>query len=268
MIASPTNADTFSRVRSDERTPGIGVEGGAGTSSGSLVFDILGAGVCSTKDARVTPDSNSSRDSCRKQFLRAFLHDLATPLSAVSLHLEGANRRLARGDDPAESLDVARAELGRAFDLFERGRDLLLSEPRNTTTFAFDEWVSSTLGSLADDGVVIRGSTGGRILGDPERLSEALSSLVANAIEHASSLPVMIFCERANDGLRVRIENAGMLPGEPEKLFAPRSATAGKNWGMGLALARLYAADASGEVRLSQSGETVSAVLTFPEVPA
>ena len=215
----------------------------------------------------MTPDSNSSRDSRRKEFLRTFLHDLATPLSAVSLHLEGANRRLARGEDPAESLGVARAELGRAFDLFERGRDLLLSEPRDTRTFAFDGWVSSTLESLADDGVVIRGSTGGRILGDPERLSEALSCLVVNAIEHASSPPVMIFCERANDHLRVRIENAGMLPAEAERLFAPRSAAAGKNWGMGLSRARLYAADAGGEVGLSQNGETVTAILTFPEVP-
>jgi signal transduction histidine kinase len=214
------------------------------------------------------PDSNSSKDAARKQFLRTFLHDLATPLSAVSLHLEGANRRLARGDDPAESLDVARAELGRAFELFERGRDLLLSEPRDTRVFAFDEWVSSTLQPLAADAVVVRGSTGGRILGDPERLSEALSCLVVNAIEHASSPPVMIFCERADNRLRVRIENAGALSAEPDGLFAPRSTAAGKNWGMGLALARLYAADADGEVRLSQDGKTVSASLTFPEVPA
>src|SRR5436309_2549836 len=178
MIASPTKAETFRRVRSDERTPGIDVEGGAETSSGSFSFDILGAGVCSTKDARVRPDSAISKDAVRKQFLRTFLHDLATPLSAVSLHLEGANRRLARGDDPAESLDVARAELGRAFELFERGRDLLLSEPRDARVFPFDEWVSSTLKPLAGDGVEVRGSTGGRISGDSDRLSAALPSLV------------------------------------------------------------------------------------------
>src|SRR5512132_583733 len=184
MIASPMKAETFKRVLSEERTPGIGVEGEIGTSSVSFSFDILGAGVCSTKDARVRPDSTSSKDAVRKQFLRSFLHDLATPLSAVSLHLEGANRRLARGDDPAESLDVARAELGRAFDLFERGRDLLLSESREAKSISFDEWVASTLAPLSGDGVVVRGSTGGRIEGDPERLSEALTSLVANALEY------------------------------------------------------------------------------------
>lgn len=213
--------------------------------------------------------SNSSKDSARKQFLRTFLHDLATPLSAVSLHLEGANRHLARGEDPAASLDIARAELNRAFDLFDRGRELLLSESRDVETFPFDEWVASALHRLMGDEVKLGGTTGGRIAGDRERLSEALSSLVANALEYASSPGVAVFCERAGDRLQVRIENPGSLPADdPEKLFAPRSTGGGKNWGMGLPLARLYAADARGVVRVSQSGEKVSAILSFPEETA
>jgi hypothetical protein len=61
--------------------------------------------------------------------LRRFLHEVSAPLSAVSLHLEAASRRAARGDDPSESLATARRELSRAFDLFEKGRqDLLATE--------------------------------------------------------------------------------------------------------------------------------------------
>lgn len=211
------------------------------------------------------PDSNDPRHKAQKQFLRTFLHDLATPLSAVSLHLEGANRRLARGDDPGESLGIAQTELGRAFELFERGRELLLSESHHDRRFDFDEWVSRTLGPFAGDGVQLQGTTGGRVSGDPDRLAEAFSSLVANALEHAASKPVAVFCERKEGRLEVRIENVGSLPADPEKLFAPRSTGAGKNWGMGLALARLYAADAAGEVRLAQNGGRVSATLSFPE---
>lgn len=59
--------------------------------------------------------------------LRKFFHDLATPLSAVSLHMERASRLLNRGDDATEALATARRELERAFDLFERGREALLS---------------------------------------------------------------------------------------------------------------------------------------------
>jgi hypothetical protein len=55
-------------------------------------------------------------------WLRRFLHDVSTPLSAVSLHLEAAIRRAERGDDPSIALATARRELSRAFELFERGR--------------------------------------------------------------------------------------------------------------------------------------------------
>jgi len=59
----------------------------------------------------------------------AFLRDVATPLSAVALHLETASRRLSRGEDPAKSIGVAKKELGKALDMFERGRtQILLSQ--------------------------------------------------------------------------------------------------------------------------------------------
>lgn len=58
--------------------------------------------------------------------LRRFFHDVATPLSGVSLHLERAVRLHARGEDPADALATARRELDRAFDLFERGRAAIL----------------------------------------------------------------------------------------------------------------------------------------------
>ncbi len=57
-----------------------------------------------------------------RAWLRRFLHDVSTPLSAVSLHLETASRRAERGDDPSIALATARRELSRAFELFERGR--------------------------------------------------------------------------------------------------------------------------------------------------
>lgn len=54
--------------------------------------------------------------------LRRFFHDLATPLSGASLHLERATRLIERGEDASEALAMVRQQLERAFELFERGR--------------------------------------------------------------------------------------------------------------------------------------------------
>lgn len=60
--------------------------------------------------------------------LQRFFHDLATPMSAVSLHLERALRLSDKGEDPSEPIRVARRELDRLFELFDRGRAALLTK--------------------------------------------------------------------------------------------------------------------------------------------
>ena len=74
---------------------------------------------------------NDSAEDRQEMSLRRFLHDLAAPLSAVSLHLETAVRRVQKGNDPTESLATAQRELEKAFQLFESGRTKLMkdSEP-------------------------------------------------------------------------------------------------------------------------------------------
>ena len=67
------------------------------------------------------------------QTLRRFFHDLATPLSGLSLHLERAHRLSQKGEDASEALDVARRELEKAFALFEQGRAELLARSGQET---------------------------------------------------------------------------------------------------------------------------------------
>src|SRR5687767_10438052 len=219
MIASPTNAEALSRVFSEERA-GPAAAPGSGASR-MEAFDIRWTcwfrSFVAQRDADLTSAPEGPEVTARRQFLRTFLHDLATPLSAVSLHLEGANRRLRRGDDPAESLDIARAELSRAFELFEQGRELLLSRPSTRETFLFDDWVESAARDLATEAVRIEGRTDGKVAGDRAKLAEALSALLVNALESES--PLSILRERRDGRLQVRIENRGLLPSDdPEKL--------------------------------------------------
>ena len=71
------------------------------------------------------------REGAEHQDLRQFFHDLATPLSGLGLHLERAVRLAGRGEDPTEALGVAKRELERAFQLFEKGREELLGRARD-----------------------------------------------------------------------------------------------------------------------------------------
>lgn len=216
----------------------------------------------------LVPLQNSAARDARLQFLRRLFHDLATPLSAVSLHLEGADRRVRRGEDPSDALGIARTELGRAFELFDRGRELLLASRGASSSFDFDAWVEEVV-RRRDSGqrLSLSGTTGGRVFGDREGLSGALDALLANALEFSDGrAAVAVRRLRYDASLTVRVENPGRLPGgDSEKLFAPGLTAPGKNWGMGLPSARLAAAEAGGTVSLTEKGGIVSATLAVPE---
>lgn len=207
---------------------------------------------------------NEGLDPARREFLKRFFHDLATPLSAVSLHLEGADRRARRGGDPSEALAVARTELGKAFDLFDRGREFLLEAPGQSQTLELDSAVRAVASEYA--GVRIEGETGARIRGNPGALKTAVSALIANAVEAAEAEAVRVRLGREGSALRVQVENPGQLPTDnAELLFSPKTARAGKNWGMGLPLARVGASDLGGVIRIEQLQGTVRATLEIPE---
>jgi signal transduction histidine kinase len=218
----------------------------------------------SKMDAGPSP-SRTDAAGARRDFLRRFFHDVATPLSAVSLHLEAADRRARRGGDPSGSLATARDELARAFELFERSRELLLEEPRSPEAFDWDELVGATAREIAGNDVPIEGRTGAALQGNARSLSEAVAALLRNAVEASQEADVKVFLERNGANVQVRVENPGRLPDEPQSLFSPRVARDGRRWGMGLARARLNAADAGGTVRLEQIGERVRATLEVPE---
>ena len=219
----------------------------------------------STKGARLAEREKLTPEEVRQDFLHRLFHDLATPLSAVALHLEGADRRVRRGADPSEALATARSELSRAFDLFEKGRECLLAGSGSPESFSFDELVASSVASNGASGVAVEGKTGGRVRGDRSALEQALSALLTNAIEASGAESVSVRRTREEGRFRVSIENPGTLDQDPEKLFSPRCARVGRPWGMGLARARLSAAAAGGTVRLEQRSDRITAILELPE---
>jgi signal transduction histidine kinase len=206
----------------------------------------------------------STAASARRDFLRRFFHDLATPLSAVSLHLEGADRKARKGTDPTPALATARSELTKAFDLFGLGRDSLLEDNGPVETLDFDEVVRGA--SERFPGVRFEPGAGGRVRAPRRALVSALEALEVNAIEASSAEDVRITTERSDGRLRAVVQNPGALATDnPENLFSPKATRAGKTWGMGLARARLAAADAGGSIRLENREGRVVATLEVPE---
>src|SRR5262249_60785986 len=143
------------------------------------------------RDARLMA-TKTDPERVRRDFLARFFHDVATPLSAVSLHLEGADRRARRGADPTESLAIARAELSKAFELFDCGRDILLEPGHAPQTFRFDEFVEACVTGNGAGGPSLAGETGGRIRGDRQALTQALTALIGNAIESSGASAVSV----------------------------------------------------------------------------
>ncbi len=218
----------------------------------------------SKKDTGLNVTQTPFTESVHRDFLRRFLHDVATPLSAVSLHLEAADRRVRRGADPLDSLAVARTEIAKAFDLFDRGRELLLFEAAPPESVSLHDLVSEAV-SRYGGGASLAGSTGGFVRADRRALAEAVDALLCNAIEASGGGAVTVEIGRNGRGLELRVGNRGRLPGEPEGLFSPRVAAPGKPWGLGLARARVFCAAAGGTVRLEQDGDRVVATLELPE---
>jgi signal transduction histidine kinase len=220
----------------------------------------------SKKDAGLVSSNAPSAGSAHSDFLRRFLHDLATPLSAIALHLEAAERRLRRGGDPSESLAIARKEVSRACDLFDRGRELLLLEASAEESISLDGLVSDVLAGCDAPAARIVGSTGGFVKADRRALAETLRALVSNALGASPASSVSVLLERNRERLEVRVRNPARLPAaDPESLFSPRAAGEGKSWGFGLARARLLCAAAGGTVKLEQIGDDVVATVELPE---
>jgi len=207
---------------------------------------------------------NEGLDPARREFLKRFFHDLATPLSAVSLHLEGADRRARRGADPSDALATARTELGKAFDLFDRGREFLLETPDHSETLELDPAVQAVAADYP--GVRLEGETGASVRGNAATLKSVVSALIVNAVEAAGAEAVSVRLARRDSKVLVEVENPGHLPTDnADALFSPKAARQGRNWGMGLPLARVGASDLGGAIRLEQHAGSVRATLEIPE---
>lgn len=190
----------------------------------------------------------------RRELVARACHELRGPLTALRLCLATMERR---GEAPPERLDALELELrraGLALDDFAAARSGRRTIDRNEPVEVdelleeqFDTWqvVAGAFGSELLLGSLMPGAF---VRGDRLRLAQAISNLVANALEHGPGR-VEISARRVGGG-RLCIEVVDEGPGLPSPVATlTRRARAGRGRrGRGLAIAAEIAGRHGGRI--------------------
>jgi signal transduction histidine kinase len=210
-------------------------------------------------------------DKFRDQFVGVLSHDLRTPLGAVTA---GAALLALPEDNPQrrtwvvtrimnsaqrmermirDLLDVTHVRLGGSIPLKRRPVDIQQ---------VCDEAMIEIRASHPE--AVVRLQAGGDLRGewDPDRLTQVVSNLVGNAVQHGSGTPVTLTAQGDGDSVTLTVHNGGapipaeVLPFVFEPLARGRTESPGRSIGLGLFIARAVVSAHGGEIHVSSSAET------------
>jgi signal transduction histidine kinase len=208
-------------------------------------------------------------DRFRDLFIGVVSHDLRTPLGAVTA---GAALLALPEDNPerrvrvasriissaqrmermiSDLLDLARARLGGSISLKRR--------PANLQQVCEEALIEIRAGY---PDAMLRWEGRGDLRGewDVDRLTQVVSNLVANAIQHGTGTPVTISGQEEGDWVTLAVHNGG-APIPPEVLpfvfepLARGSADSGQNIGLGLFIARAVVAAHGGDIQVTSSSD-------------
>jgi two-component system OmpR family sensor kinase/two-component system sensor histidine kinase BaeS len=202
-------------------------------------------------------DALQAADTTRRNLMADIAHELRTPLSV----LQGNLRALLDGVYPLEAAEIANLYdetrlLGRLVDdlrelaLADAGRLSLRSQPVDLTGVL--EQAGAQFAAAADaQGVRLTLPTGSTpsVLGDPDRIAQALRNLIANALRH-TPMAGTITVSGEGSGAMVRVTVAdsgdGIAPEDLDRVFErfyrvdrSRSRASGGS-GLGLAITKAW----------------------------
>jgi two-component system, OmpR family, sensor kinase len=211
----------------------------------------------------------------QREFLADVSHELRTPITVIRGHLDTL------GDDPRErqeAIVVIQDELDRmnrfVDDLLLLVRaarpDFLRPEPLDLDLLTHGVFSKARL--LADRSWVLEGTGIGLITGDPQRLTQAVMNLAANAANHTGpGEPVWIGSSLRSGEARVWVRDEGPgIPTEEQLLiferFARSQTVRGRGGaGLGLAIVKAIAVAHEGWVELeSEIGSGARFTIVLP----
>ena len=200
--------------------------------------------------------------------LDVLVHELRSPVAAL-IAIEDAyptadaltRRRLVElARTAGESLERLLADVAaatRRVSLVDVGR--VARDASETATFGGSAVVATTAGD-----------TGLEIVGDADRLRQALDNLVGNAIGHSpAGATVVVTTSRVGSSvvLAVADQGEGIAPGDLERIFVPgvRATSVRPGSGLGLAIVREIAREHGGDVEVESSpGQGATFRLVLP----
>ena len=217
--------------------------------------------------------------SSQRDFMDDAAHELRTPLTVIRGHLE-----LMDGDESPQERAATSAllldELGRMNRIVDdmlllaksERPDFLEPGPVDLTDLAVS--VVAKASSIAPRAWTVGRSSEDTVLGDGQRLTQALVQLAANAADHTEAGdPISVAAYRHGDQVVLTVEDSG--PGVPPELraslfdrFRRGDDARHEGAGLGLAIVRSIARAHGGEAHIGDSalGGAVFS-LVFPAVP-
>jgi two-component system sensor histidine kinase TctE len=206
-----------------------------------------------------------------KRFVADAAHQLRTPLAAVMLHTERAQRAL-DVDTEREALQALHRSVERAARMCQQLLSLARAEPEASNAVEFktvdlvslarhigEEWVPRALKRDVDFGLVAP-EAAVRVTGDERLLGEALSNLIDNALRYGKPSGSVSVIVEGGSQPKLAVQDDG--PGIPEEervrifeRFYRMEGSVGDGCGLGLAIVDEIARLHSSTVEVSNGGD-------------
>lgn len=215
----------------------------------------------------------------QRDFLANVSHDLKTPLTSI----QGYSQAIMDGTtpDPAHSAAIIHDEATRLVRMVDALTDLARLQAGNVPLRVERIDLSALVGAVLDRLAVIAQSKGIAfergiapgigVQGDGDRLVQALTNLVSNALEHSpAGSTVRVELERAPGGgvlLRVIDHGVGIPPAEQARIFerfyqVDKSRGPRRGAGLGLAITREIVHAHGGRIEVYSAGENQGATFS------
>ena len=196
-------------------------------------------------------------------------HELRTPLSALKLQVERAQRHAAT---PQPTLDAMGRNVLRMEEVIGALLQLTRSGERDRTPMPLADVIDETFAALAPtvrSRVDLMSVPLDVRVTDGALVQRALHNLIGNALAHGA-VPVQVYVGRDGEVLTLRVRDRG--PGVPEgalaELTRPFVRSAAGGTGLGLALVAFIAQTLGGELSLRNLQPGFEASLRLPIVAA